>query len=349
MYRDKKQKRSFKEFAKELKEDKLNNCILMYGQEQYLVKWAVDTLVSKFVNPGALAMDYIVFDDENASASEIITSCETFSMFSEKRVVWVKNYKALSSSGYRGYNENDIGNLVEYVKNVNPGTFLIFSSEEISEKIKITEAIVKNASIFEYSRLERGELTSFANKRFKSCGVSLSPAVMKALIDETGYFNKESDYRLFNFENDILKVVAHSDGRLITMDDVKNAVSGDLDTFVFDLMDGISGNQKDKAFKLLSNKLNGGEDIRPIVALIVSQFENMVSLKELREDGKNFGDIQKKLKISEYRLKKMVPYTNRYSLEKLKEILSSAYEITWNTNSGLMSGRMAMEMFIAKI
>lgn len=349
MYRDRQQKRSFKEFGKELKEEKLNNCILMYGAEQYLVKWAVDSLVKRYVNPAAGVMDYVVIDEDVVRTSQMIEACETFSMFSEKRIIWVKNYKPLMSKTPKGYTEKEINQLIEYGNNINQSSILVISGEEINEKNTFCKELMKVASTFEFSQLEKRDLISFANKRFKTEEVAISDREMNFLIDATGYYNKESDYRLYNFENDILKVIAHSDGKEITEKDIAETVNGDTETFVFDLLDGISGNQKDKAFKLLNNKIHEGEDIRPIVSLIISQFENMLSVKEMRENGLNPGEIQKKLKLSEYRLKKMIPYVNRYSLEKFKEILSSAYEITWNTNSGLMSSQMAMEMFIAKI
>lgn len=40
-------KHSFKVFSENLKTGNIDQVILMYGIEQYLVKWAVDTLVKK--------------------------------------------------------------------------------------------------------------------------------------------------------------------------------------------------------------------------------------------------------------------------------------------------------------
>ena len=138
------------------------------------------------------------------------------------------------------------------------------------------------------------------------------------LIEATGYFNKESDYRLFNFENDIQKVIAHSDGSKVTEQDIERTVSGDLDTFVFDMLDGISSNQKDKAFQILYNMLHSGSDPFSIIGAIVSQFELMLSVRQLREDGLDLSAMHKKLGSSEYRIKKLIPYANKYSVEKLE-------------------------------
>ena len=52
---------------------------------------------------------------------------------------------------------------------------------------------------------------------------------------------------------------------------------------------------------------------------------------------------------SEYRIKKLMPYVNRYSQDKLKQILSSAYETDRNIKTGLLDQQLALEMFAAGI
>lgn len=348
MYK-KQEKRSFKLFTDNYKNGKIGKLILMYGVEQYLVKWAVDTLVKKYVNPATKSMDYIVLDDENSTTDGVIEACETFSMFSEKKVVWVRNFKPLLSDSPRGFTKAGVESLCEYLESSNDGTIVIFSNEEVSEKTKLFKALKENGQVYNFDTIDRGELLSFARKRFKSAGVEISGGNLALLIDASGYLNRESDYRLFNFENDINKIIAHSDGVKITERDIEESVKGDMDTFVFDMLDGISGNQKDKALAILYNMLHSGTDAFSIIASIVSQFEIMLAVKQLKDDGNDLKSIHKALGGSEYRIKKMMPYTNRFSTDKLKEILSSIYEVDRNIKTGLLTDQLALEIFIAKI
>lgn len=342
-------KHSFKVFAENLKNNKIDNVILMYGVEQYLVKWAVETLVKKYVNPAMTAMDYVILDEDNASCDQVIEASETFSMFSPRRVVWVRNFKPLTSDSPRGYTKDAVKGLAEYIENSNEGTILIFSAEEIKASATMTAALKKKAQCYDFDKIDKAELNSFARKRFKAAGVDIGPRALSLLVDATGYFNKESDYRLFHFENDIQKIIAHSDGAVVTEEDIERTVSGDMETFVFDMLDGISGNQKEKAFVILYNMLHAGTDPFSIIGAIVSQFELMLSVKQLREDGLDLHSIHKKLGGSEYRIKKMIPYTNKFSVAKLKETLSGIYEVDRNIKTGLLDSQMALEMFIARI
>ena len=65
----------------------------------------------------------------------------------------------------------------------------------------------------------------------------------------------------------------------MTRQDIEAAVCGDMETFVFDMLDGISSGQKDKAYRILYNMLHSGSDVFSVIGAIVSQFEMMLSVK----------------------------------------------------------------------
>lgn len=348
MYR-KAVKHSFKVFSENLKAGKLSNVLLFYGVEQYLVKWAVETLVKKYVNPATASMDYQILDEEGVTCSQIIEASETFSMFSDRRVVWVKDFKPLNSDTARGYSKDEVQKLTEYLAASNDGTILIFSAETIKASAALPAALKKQGQCYDFDKIDKAELISFARKRFRAAGVEIGPSALQLLVDATGYFNRESDYRLFHFANDIQKVIAHCDGSMVRREDIEEAVCGDMETFVFDMLDGISSGQKDKAFRILYNMLHSGSDVFSVIGAIVSQFEMMLSVKQMREDGLDLKAIHKRLGGSEYRIKKMIPYTNRYSVDKLKRILSSIYEVDRQIKTGLLDGQLALELFIAGV
>lgn len=348
MYR-KKEKHGFQVFSEDLKTGNIDKVLLMYGIEQYLVKWAVETLVKKYVNPAASAMDYIRLSGEQAKVSGVIEACETFSMFSERRIVWVRDFKPLESDSARGFAKDEIKELAAYAEKSNDRTILIFSSEEIKQSAVLPSALKKNGKVYHFDRIDKAELKSFAAKRFRAAGAEITPAALNLLIEETGYFNKESDYSLFHFENDIKKIIAHAEGGRVCEEDVRSMVAGDMETFVFDMLDAITGNRKDRAFQILYNILYSGKDAFSIIGAIVSQFELLLSVKQLKDDGMALSAMHRKLGGSEYRIKKMIPYANRYSQSKLKETLSSIYQVDRQIKTGLLDSRTALELFIAGI
>lgn len=346
--------RSFNTFISELKGDKTGSVILMYGPEQYLVRWAVDMIRKKYVNPAVEEMDYVVIEDENADPYSIIEVCETFSMLSDKRVVWVRNYKPLTSKNTpKGFDGESLEKLADYLKNINPKTVVVFSAEEVASKEVIVDTIKKSGTYYDFVQLSDRELRSFAAKRFRNEGVEISSYLMSQLIKATGYGNKESDYRLYNFENDIRKVIAHSSGNVVAEEDIREAVSGDNDTFIFDLIDGISGNNKKQAFQVLHNRLQvDAYDTQRIIGTIASQLELMYEVKEFQESEDGPGtaeEISKYTKANVYRVRNIMRYDNRYTLEKLRSMLAGIYRTHISIVTGVMGAQMALELFVAEI
>ena len=335
-------------FADNLKTGDIAGVMLMYGVEQYLVSWAVGSLVSKYVNPGTLQMDYQVLE-EDVTAGDILSSCNTFSMFSEKRVVWVKNFQALTRENAKGLGIREMESLIEYVKDANPSTLLIFSSEEINEKVAFVKQLKSLARVYDFCPLEEGQLIAFAKKRFAAAGVNIKDSVLRMMVDLSGYKNRESDYHIYNLVNDIEKAVAHSNGSEVREEDISFSINGDMDTYMFDFIDAVSTNHKEKAFTIMHNMLTSGAAVFSIIGMIASQIELMVQVKELRESPMNLMEISKKLKIHEFRVKKAAAYGDRFSLEKLKKVLSSIYDVDKDIKMGNLDAKIALELFIARI
>ena len=322
----------------------------MYGQEDYLIDWAANSIIEKYVNPGMKALDFKKLDEDTSDAQSVIEACETFSMMSEKRVVWFKEPNSFS--------KQESEKLLSYIDSPNEGTILIISNHNFTNDVKnrnekrseLDKGLLEKTLCYNFSQLDRKTLTGFISKRFKANGKEISLDLLSYLIDETGYFNKESDYRITNLENDLLKIVAHSgDSSVISKEDIDVSINGDMATFVFDFLDAVTMNKKDKAFSLLHNILNSGNDIYSILAILVNQFELILEVKEYREDGGNSLSISKAMGIHEFRVKKALSFADRFETKKIKEILTSLYEVDKNIKTGNMAGDLNLELILGRI
>ena len=144
-------------------------------------------------------------------------------------------------------------------------------------------------------------------------------------------------------------MIAYSEGEEILLSDVLATVSGNLETSVFAMLDAISIGRKNEAYLLLNSLLSSGENLYMILSLIASQFEIILEVKELKEEGKNLSEIQSILQIHEFRIKKAMSFADRYSVKSLKQILIKVYEIDKSIKTGLLEQSFALELFIAQI
>ena len=100
---------------------------------------------------------------------------------------------------------------------------------------------------------------------------------------------------------------------------------------------------------MLHNLLSSGENVFKILALICMQLETILFVKEHKEEGYSYSDINKELGIHEYRVKKASAFTNRYSSEQLHKALSLVYQVEKNIKEGMLDSRLALEMLISQI
>ena len=343
----------FKEFTKDVREGDLGAVVLMYGIEEYLIRWAVETVRSRFVSDAASSMDFVILDGSSVDPQDIVSACNTFSMFSERRVVWVRDFRPLKNpKSTAGYGEPGIGILLDYIENPNEGTVVLFTNEDLDGRSRLVKGLKKYGTYYEFGRLSEPELISFAGKRFREAGIAVSPHVMRTLIRATGYDHRESDYRLSRFEQDLQKLIAHSDGVRITEQDVEECVEGDRETFVFALLDGISSGRREQALEILHNKLS--EDpygAIPVTAAIISQVEMMYCVKELLESGtglQNATSVSKYMKANSYRIEQIIRAVRKTSLPALKDMLIGVYDSHAAMITGTMEPKLALELFIAR-
>lgn len=246
-------------------------------------------LIDRYVNKACESLDLTRLNSEGLTTDKIKESCETLSMLSEKRVVVLADFPPASGEKLRGFSETEEKELLEYFQDIPDTCLLIITAKESEKRDRKKNnwkaAASKYGTVYDFGPLSGAQLKSFIVKRLKASGKVCRPSVIDQLIADSGYGNKEIDYNLYNLENDIKKVIAHSQGEEITASDVALTISTNLETNIFAMLDAISRNRKDEAYRLLHNLLVCGESVYKLLALITSQLELILEVKELREEG----------------------------------------------------------------
>lgn len=353
---NKKTEHAFRTFAVNLKNGMDEPVIYMYGAEDYLIDWAVSAIEKRFISGTFASADMEKPDPENVSMEDIVRSCETVSMFSAKRVIWVKDYPPLWQDNAKGFGEGSLRILENYMEEPNPGTILIFSSSKVKndpkdkkeKKTKLNKLLLKGAHCYDFCQLDRPALRAFIEKRFKTNGIMIDRQMTDYIVDMTGYYHRDSDYRLMNMDSDLNKIVSLADGK-VTREDVDRAVLGDLDTYVFDLLDHLSVNKKDEAFLLLHNILDSGSDVFSMLGLMISHFELLTEVGELRDAGMDIRGIVREMGVHEFRVKKAMRAADKFGTDKLKKILCRLYETDTEIKQGNIDGVTALELLIGRM
>lgn len=337
---------SFKEFANDLKENKIKNVCLLWGREQFLTEWAENEIIKAYSNEVSRQFDVSGFDGEEADIYQIIEACETLPLFSEKKLVIVDKLPVLegkkSAAGEAA--------LTAYIKNPAESTILVFAcGEKIDKRMSIYKNLSKNGSIYEFASLEPKELKSWIKKRFRTYKKTVSDKDISLLIELSGYYDRDSEYTLYHFENDISKVILHSEGTEITSEDIEKSVSGSLGRNVFALIDCVGAGDKKRALQMLDDMLLYGDYEMLIISLLFRQYENILKVKQLLREGRSRGEIAGMLGAKDFLVGKWQSLGRKYSEEDLKKIVRRIYEGDKMSKLGNIDVRLFMELFIASV
>lgn len=346
---------AYRRIQSELSSGKLPGVVLLYGREQYLVDWAIERAISLYINPVAKTMDCTFIDEDDLQdqslSDAVIAASETLPLFSEKRVVVVRGSKV-----FTGDTGRDAEKIAEYISDVPDTTLLIFRTDEINAKKKLPAAVAKVGKLYEFDGLPREDLAAFVSKRFKAQNLDVPNSVMRIIIEETGYFNRESDYNLYALNNDVTKMIAlakadvGANARAVVTEEIaKQTIEGDVESSAIDFINHLCSGEKNKAFKLLNNILDEDNDAYRLIGLMVSQFELILGIRGLQDAKVIPSVIQSKLGLQKWRYDKLRPFAEKMSREKLRNLLIKIYEIDRNIKTGNISGRIAMEMIIAEV
>ena len=194
---------AYKDFVNDKNKGILKDVLLFYGAEDFLMNWAVDSIVDAYVDEESRDIDLIHLEGEQVTAAEIMANARAYSMFSERRVVVVRNFLPL----FRKAADPGADELLSFASERQDSSVVIFvvESRYSSDFSAYGRKLAKACGAYEFTRLERAELKSFITKRVHKAGKMIARRELEHMIDVTGYFNKGSVYDLSQLEKDIAK------------------------------------------------------------------------------------------------------------------------------------------------
>lgn len=350
----KEKEHAFITIGRDIKENKIPKLVLLCGKEEYLIQWYAEKIIKKYVSPSCMPIDLVRLEGEFLNVAKIREALETVSLMSERKVVFLPEFPPAEGRSLKGFSQEDLKELIKCFDDIPEGSMLLITAPKEEEgknkKSRIRTAVEKHGKVYDFQPLKDGQLRSFIEKRFKFAGKHYTNSVINMIMAESGYGNKAIDYTLYNLENDLKKIIAHSGAAAeITAADVSDILATNPENNVFAMLDAIGRNRKDEAFRLLHNLLNAGTPVFNLLKLITNQLELILSVKEIKDEGITLSAMQKQLGVHQFRVKKAMSVTGQYSMEDLRRALCAAYEVDENIKTGLLEGSLALEYFIAKL
>ncbi len=335
---------AYKDFANDWRKGITRDVLFFYGAEDYLMDWAVREIISKYVDEEWRSLDYRQLDGSTVSSYDIMSEARAYSMFSEKRVIVVKDWLPL----YRKSSDPGADELLKFASEKQDTSVLIFLLESrfSGDITSYGRKLGKAAGSYDFARLDKADLKSFISKRVRAADKILARRELEFLIDISGYYNKESTYTLTQLDADIGKIVKACQGDQITADVIEELLTGDNDRFVFNLVDAVVSGNRARALAIAETIINEEDGAMQVTGLLMKQFEIMYDALELSQEGMSIAQMAKKTGVNEFRFKKAWQAANSYSLSRIKKLLIQLYNIDRDIKRGDIDKDTALELFV---
>jgi DNA polymerase-3 subunit delta len=330
----------------ELKNKKVRKLYLFHGQEDFLKQYYMNNIEDMILNKDFKSLNKINFEGK-LDSRKIIDISETIPMFSDKKLIIIKNSslfkankKALEDEG-KGRQQND--DVLELLKSLPEYLCIIFYETEIDKRLKIIDLIRKNGLIVEFPYQKPAELIKWVLKVFKSHKKEIEGSTAAFLVDN-------SEQGMNEIINEINKIVMYAGNRVsIKKEDIDAVCTKSIKSRIFDLTDAIAEKNIALALKLLNDMIILKEPLPKILFMITRQLRQILEMKLLNSRGLSGNEAATRIGVSPYAAGKLTKHTKYFNIAALKAAIEESLNLDLAIKTGRLNDRIALELLISKL
>lgn len=326
----------------ELKENKLRNLYLLYGEELFLLESVLKKIKDIF-GYTIKGINYIYIDETNIS--RIISDIETPAFSYEKKLIIARNTKLFKKEGKKKNTEllkikDKLNNYIkENIDLINSSIVLVFVEEEV-EKQELVNTIEKYGVVckFDYQKIPQIE------KRIKNICNSYKVNITDHNLR---YFIECCGTNMQDLINEIRKLIEYvgKNGK-IEEKDIDMLATKKIESVIFELTDNLGKKQIQKALEVLSNLIYTKEPIQKILITLYNHFKKLYFVTLALKNNKDLiASINIKpnqtFLINKYKLQ--AKYFNE---KELREIIKQLIDLDYNYKNGIIDLEIGLESIL---
>lgn len=256
--------------------------LLISGEENFLSSKKLFQIKEKFSSKDIENSNLDEFDEKSFSMQDFIKSISSPPFLSDKRLIILKNILNTKLK------KEDEKIFIEQVKKI-PDFILLVIYEENKVQGKIFAEIEKiSEKNWNYSKLSIPQLEKWADEEFKKNNSEIDKKTLSRLVSFVG-----NDLWQLNQEINKLSTYKNKNNDSIQDEDIDRLVSTNINTNIFQLVDGIGEKNIEKTLTFLNNLITKGEEIIYLLRMMVYQLRNLIIIKELVSRNLNKTEIAK--------------------------------------------------------
>lgn len=317
----------------DLKSENYKHIYLFTGEEIYLRSQYKKKLQDALISPDD-TVNINVYQGKGIDVRELIDQAETMPFFSERRLLVVED---------SGFFKNASPELADYLERVPDTTYFLFVENEVDKRGKLYKTVKKNGSIVEFSKQTEDTLMRWILGILKKEQKNITRSTMELFLEKTG-----TDMNQISME--LEKLLSYTIGKeIITSEDVEAICSSQTVNQIFEMINAMAQKDQKKALDLYYDLLALKEAPMRILYLIARQFNQIMLISELEQQGLSRDAIAQKLGIQSFIVRNGMRYARTFSSQQLRYAVETAVQTETDVKTGKLDEKLAVELVIVEM
>ena len=294
------------------------------GEETFFIKKICQFFENYFIEDQNKSFNQEIFYGRDISIENIISSCKSFPMMSDKKLVIVKEAQELDIFKRNNDKKNEL--LINYLSNVNPSTTLIFclNNKTLDKRGKLFKSFNESSCILDSSskdnKIYDNQLPKWIESEVNKKKYSISNDALLILTENIGNYLEKID-------NALNKIYSNIESKNISKDDILNLVGINREYNLFEFQDSLIDRNSLKCGKIM-NYFTSNEKKFPIQQLIIYMYGFYSKLLVVKSKNLSNPDtISSEIYVHPYVARSYARATQNYTLNELFMIISFIKEL----------------------
>lgn len=324
--------RHMKFLNEDIRTGSFQHMYLLYGEEDYLKNQYKKRLRDAILSADD-TMNFTAFSGKGIDVNQVIDQAETMPFFAEHRLIQIED---------SGFFKTASPEMTDYLPQVPQETILVFVEKEVDKRGRMFKKVKELGRVVELGRQDARTLTAWVLGAVKKEKKKITKDAADLFLEKTGD-NMET------IAQELEKLLCYTmDADAITAADVGAVCADTTENRIFDMIGAVAMRQQKQALTLYYDLLSLKEPPMRILFLIARQFNQMLLVRDLRDQGCDHSIIASKAGISPYIAKKVLTQANSFSKEVLQQAVADCVEAEAAVKTGRLGDQLAVEMLIVK-
>ncbi len=321
-----------KNLNEDIKNGSFQPVYLLYGDETYLKNQYKNRLKNAILQEGD-TMNFSLYQGKGISARQIIDQAETLPFFAARRLILIEQ---------SGFFKNACPELAEYLPSLPEETILVFVEDEVDKRSKMFKAVKQKGRIAELGRQDGRTLQSWILGMLKREHKNITGDALRLFLEMAG-----DDME--HIASELEKLLCFTYGKdAIEVPDVQEICTVTTESRIFDMIRALAEKRQKEALNLYYDLLSLKEPPMRILFLIARQFNQMLLLKDLREQGLDSGTAASRAGLAPFIAKRSLAQAERFEKKELLQAVQDCVSAEEAVKTGRLGDRLAVEMLIVK-